>query len=292
MRSILAAMTLVVVAGCAAPVEDVGADEDPSAPSVGQAVGVTLSGVVVSPAIVPIEGATIALLELNITAVTDATGAYEFLGIPAGPHRANVSAPNHAPKQVLLQGDDRIVLEPVQPTVPYTQLYTFRGIIECAFEALIISPSCDTAIVFAGGPELFDQNFTHEFYTELGWESMVFDVVFDGDANPGLDGLRATLRGGNENSVGGEYQQFGRVIGQDTFTFLVEPGGEYLDGTGPVPGNVTDISLEMYPHSHLWHPGGVGLLGLGAGVDVEYDVYVTVFYVDKAPLGYSFLNQS
>lgn len=36
---------------------------------------------------------------------------------------------------------------------------------------------------------------------------------------------------------------------------------------------------------------GFHALGVGFGTDVRFDLYVTVFYVEAAPAGYSLLNQ-
>jgi hypothetical protein len=186
----------------------------------------------------------------------------------------------------------RFVLEAIPAEQVHQVTTHFRGRIECALEAGIISPSCDSAITHGGGPALFEANQTTLVGVKPGWRSVVGDLVFDAASEPGIDGLRVTVRGALDAGDSGSYEQYGRFNDTRSFTFRLEPGGTYPDGTEPVPGNTTAFEFAVYPQSHLWHAtcdAGVPpcLLGVGFGTDIEFDLYVTAFYGKAAPEGWS-----
>jgi hypothetical protein len=88
--------------------------------------------------------------------------------------------------------------------------------------------------------------------------------------------------------------QYGRWHAPTSFVARLEPGGNYTDGTEPVPAEATGFQVDIYPHSHGYHPTCIPVfgcpLGVGAAVNVDFDVYATLFYVDPAPADYSFLQ--
>ncbi|MCA1811587.1 MAG: hypothetical protein LC623_06200, partial [Halobacteriales archaeon] len=124
-----------------------------------------------------------------------------------------------------------------------------------------------------------------------GWKTIVGDLVFN-TTQPLLDGLRVTVQGSHNQTGLGTYEQYGRFEGQHSFTFRVEPGASYPDGTaGEVPQNTTSFRFNVYPHSHAWHTACIAgvacFLGVGAGLNVEFDLFVTVFYGAPAPEGFT-----
>lgn len=265
--------------------------EQPPAPEDEPVMAV--SGVVNDEDARPVEGATVTLLGLNRTRHADAAGAFVFENVPVGFHVLRADASDFLPAEVTARpvGDGGtvsvvIVLQRFAEE-PYHQTVQFQGVMQCAAEYLIISPSCDTLLEFAGGPSVTEDETVFEARVEPNWRTVVLDLDFDGEAHPGLDGLRVTVRGATDRADTGTYEQYARLYGADTYR--IQPGGEYEDGTGPVPQNATTFQFEVYPHSHAYHPGGAGLLGVGLGVDVTFDLYATAFYVDGAPDGWSLL---
>lgn len=269
---------------------------------------IDLRGHVFSPALIPIANATVTVIATELSEVTDQDGAFDF-----GRHEPRIYTlratatgfmetsltvtPEHAGQAI------RLVMQPSLPTQPYNQTFQFTGIMQCAFEALIISPSCDSAIAAAndeienrgGGrpiPLLFDTNQSFVFLAEPGWRTLVIDVVFDGDAHPGLDGLRITVRGSLDPDSGGEYTQYGRWNDAHSFTARLEPGGSYDEGTEAVPENAVGFQVDTYPHSHLWHAGEASpFLGVGFAQNVRFDLYATLFYVEPAPAGFTIRSE-
>jgi len=256
-----------------------------------------IRGVVVDLALRPIGGATVRLVSEEITTKANDAGLFEFPPMARGVYALQAVASGFAVGNATIlpesMRDARITLEPLRDATGYNTTRVFHGIIECAFEALIISPSCDSILVPVPPEDRpFDQNYTFLYGVDLDWKTMVIDVAFDPEANSGLDGLRVSLRGIRDDVDGGNYTQYGRWHDASPFTIRVEPDGEYPDGSGPLPGNYTGFRLDVYPHGHAYHTvcdpaGGACFLGAGAGLNVEFDLYVTVFYRQGAPEGFS-----
>lgn len=265
--------------------------EQPPAPE-GEPV-MTVSGVVNDEEARPVPGATVQLVALNRTRTTDAAGAFVFENVPVGFHVVRADATDFLAAEVTARpagdGGTASVVLVLQRFAeePYSQTVQFQGIMQCAAEYLIISPSCDTLLEAGGGPSVTQDETSFGFQVAPNWRTLVLDLDFDGDAHPGLDGLRVTVRGATDRADSGSYEQYARLYGASNYHLA--PGGEYQDGTGPVPQNATAFQFEVYPHSHAYHPGGAGFLGVGVGLDVEFDLYATAFYVQGAPDGWSFL---
>lgn len=276
--------------------------QDPSSTEQ-EATPLRLRGHVLSASLQPISNATVTVVGLGVSSTTKGDGAFDFgtqerrlytlMAKAQGFEDASLTVPPD------LQGQVRLIMQAGDPVTAYNTTVHFRGILQCAFEALIISPSCDSALVAlndaleerAGerpAPQPFDQNFTFLFGADRGWKTLVLDIIFDDDAHPGLDGLRIAVRGSLDPDGSGEYTQYGRWHDAVSFTARLEPGGTYTDGTEPVPASATGFQVDVYPHSHAYHPAEQGFLGVGFAQNVRFDVFATLFYVDSAPEGWSF----
>jgi hypothetical protein len=284
------------LAGCVGGPGD--ASEGPSQPASidAEAREIHLRGHVLTPALVPVADASVSVVAMGLAQRTAADGGFDFGAVPSRLYTLQVSAAGYADATLTVSPDEAaaalsIVLEPGAPVEPYTTTVSFHGVLECAFEALIISPSCDSALtVVPGAPRLFRENQSFVFGADPGWRTLVLDVVFDAEAHPGLDGLRAVVRGSLDPDGGGEYLQYGRWNGPSSFTIRMEPGGNYTDGTEPVPANATGFQVDVYPHGHAYHEACAEtscFLGAGAASNVEFDVYATLFYVESAPAGFT-----
>ena len=268
----------------------------PTAPPAPGATRFDIRGVVVDEALRPL-AANVTLVERGLTVQTGAGGAFAFKDVVAGTYFLRANAPGHREQTLTVDAARardpvRFVLEAVASEQVHNVTVQFRGRIECALEAAIITPSCDSAVTSQGGPALFEANQTATVGLEYGWRTVVADLVFDTASQPGIDGLRVTVRGTRDADDTGEYEQYGRFNGTASFTFRLEPGVQYPEGTQPVPGNLTGLEFAVYPQSHLWHAAcdpssGRCFLGVGAGTDVQFDLFVTAFYGEPAPAGWS-----
>lgn len=270
-------------------------------PATGTATGtgaddrMRIAGLVEGDTLLPLGNATVAIAELNLTVRTDDLGTFHFPPLP--PHVYSVAASHAGYGTVALvarpetnAGSLDFVLPRVAVHTPRQDAFHFRGALECGFEALIIAGSCDANQGVLGNQTEFDFGLT------ANWTTTVVDVVFDANANPGLDGLRLVVRGQGDADRLGTYRQFGRFHNATSYTVRLEPGHTYPDGTAPLDANLTRMVLDVYPQGRLYHEAcvpptpvhaGECALGAGAGTNIAFDLYVTVFYVTPAPPGYT-----
>lgn len=288
-------LLLVLLAGCTAP--NVGPAASSSVVPSAAPTTLTLHGVVVDAALHPLPNATTTVLELH----RSAQGAtFRFPDVAAAPYTLTASAAGFHSKSLVVspaQADQeiRFVLDVDPAQTAYNVTTHFHGSMQCALEAGIISPSCDTLVTAAGGPQVTPSNTSTILPVDAQWRTVVADVVFDASKQPGLQGLRVTVQGTSDQSELGTYQQYGRFNGTSSFTFHLEPGGAYPEGIKPVPTNTTQFRFDVYPQSLGWHAtcqppapaSGPCLLGAGAGTDVEFDLYLTTFYGRAAPAGFT-----
>jgi hypothetical protein len=295
----LALLGMLLLAGCS------------QGPSGGQAAGaaphaMSIVGLVQDEAFNPIAGANVSLRLTNHTTTTDAGGQFRF-SVPVSAYLVDVNATGYELATLTAEPNEQqnvslnfILVRPValQPSIVATH---FRGFIQCALEALIISPSCDSGVAEppVGGPRIFNDTSSFDLGLERDWGTVVADLHFEPSANPGLNGLRLVVRGRNDADKLSSYQQYGRFNGTAPFTTRLDPGVTYPEGTEPVPANTTLLRFEVYPQSYGWHdtcqpplptnPQDC-LLGVATGVNVQFDLYVTVFYHQTAPQGYTLLG--
>lgn len=272
----------------------------PSAPPL--PTRMAIHGVVVDEALRPLR-ANVTLLETNTTRATGADGVFRFADLRPDVYFLTARAAGHRSQTLSVtpegaQDPVRFVLAANPSDRPHNTTVRFRGMLECALEALIVSPSCDALVTDEHGlgqPDLAQFNSTNSVTVDVqdGWRTVVADVVFDASSQPLLDGLRVTVQGTRNQSALGTYQQYGRFDGKESFTFRLEPGATYDDTTaGAVPQNTTAFRFDVYPQSLGWHAvcdpsGGTCFLGVGAGTDVQFDLYITTFYGAPAPSGFT-----
>jgi hypothetical protein len=262
----------------------------------------TIVGLVQNESFVPIAGARVTLRLANLTTTTDAGGLFEFDDLVLSPYLVDVVADGYANATLSAEPLQNVSLSfvLVRPglTIPDPVTVQFTGYFQCAFEALIIPGSCDFFLDDTGQDALEDQSV---FETALGprWATAVIDLDFA--TQPGLEGLHVTVRGRNDADKLATYEQYGQFHGTESFSFRVEPNQTYDGNTaGPMPANATALQIDVYPEGYGYHalcsdpvpdavPAGNCPLGVGAAVNVSFDLYVTVFFVDPAPEGFSLL---
>jgi hypothetical protein len=261
--------------------------------------GMAIVGLVQDENLVPVPGANVTLRLVGRGTTTDGQGNFHFDGLAPSAYLVDVDATGYEPATLTAEpraaanASLNFVLRRPLSLRPSVAVEHYRGILQCALEAVIISPSCDSILTVApGSPHLFNDTSAFDLGVNRNWGTVVADVDFDAAGNPGLDGLRLVVRGLGDGDQFGDYQQFGRFNASAPFTVRLQPGGAYPDGTGPLPGNTTLFRFEVYPQSHGWHAtcAAACLLGAGAGLDVTFDLYVSVFYNQEAPAGYTLLG--
>jgi hypothetical protein len=267
------------------------------APASTRPSSLSIHGVVVDEAIHPL-AANVTLVERSETQAT-AGGAFRFDRLAAGVYTLLVRAHGYEPQNLVVssesQDEVRVQLAALRGTQPYNVTVHFHGFLECAMEALIITPSCDALLSDprVGAPPVFRSNYSVLLPVDPYWKTVVADLAFDPGASPLLQGFHVTVRGAHNESSLGTYEQYGRFSGDKPFQVRIEPGQEYPDGTSAVPQNTTVFKFDAYPQGTAYHtvcvPGtATCFLGVGVGQNVEFDLYMTVFYVAPAPDGFRF----
>ena len=255
----------------------------------------TIYGVVVDAAVRPVQ-ANITLVE---TRDVQHGSRFRFDGLDAGTYFLRFEAPGFIDQTLPVTPQDakrelHVVLEAKAVVRLDHVTVHHHGIAQCWVEVLIIPAQCDYALTAAGQDPVFNTTNAFQLTIESGWRTVVGDLEFGG--NPGFDGLRVRVDGGQHADGLGTYEQYARFNASESFTFRLEPGETYPDGVAPVPANTTVLQFTVYPQSHLWHatcegevPGPCAL-GVGGGIDVEFDLYLTTFYANPAPPGWSLAN--
>lgn len=295
----LLAASALALSGCSGPGSG---PRDADGPQAVPADTMTIVGLVQNATFVPVAGAHVSLRLTNHTATTDAGGLFTFAGLPLGIYLVDVAADGFANATLSAEPMHNVslsfILVAPAAAVPEPVTVHFTGYYQCAFEAFIIPGSCDR-LLDGTGQDVFGNLSTFNTGVSSGWSTVVVDVDFD--PQPGLDGLRVTVQGKSDADQLDDYEQYGRFNGASPFSFRMEPGQTYADGTGPMPANATALQFEVYPQGHGYHalcsdpvpdgavPPGQCPLGVGAAQNVQFELYVTTFYVDPAPAGFTLL---
>ena len=282
---------------CPAPPSDVVYDAGSGGcGSAGPPSQVNVRGVVVDPSIHPIVNATVTLVDEHVSTKTASNGMFDF-----GPRAPKIFTLKVTAKGFLGQtliGDGstvfKFVLEVDRLQVtPYNTTVTFHGHYDCGIEVLIIPGPCGILFDFAGQPDPlpFTNTTTFYFQTDPTWKTIVMDFAFDHPSPATFDGYHFSLSAPNDANQLGTYQLYGRFSGQESFTARITPGATLPESSnGPLPQNATTFRLEGYPMGYGYHPGGIGVLGVGAGLNMDFQVVVTTFYIQDAPDGFTKLS--
>lgn len=173
--AVVCASLLFLLAGCS---------DAPAPEQTTEAPESTLSGIVVTEAIVPVEGATVSLPSEEMEATTDADGRFTLGPLPPGTYRLTVRAGGYADAVVAatVRGPDdglvNIVLAAVSRDVPYHETIQFQGYLECTLDTWVapyqvIGAPCFGLVDLVTG-------------VTVSWDEWQF--VWEVD-NPGLEGV-------------------------------------------------------------------------------------------------------
>lgn len=285
---ILLALALVL-AGCADTKPEPTVAPEPSTDDM------VIRGIVQTADLAPIVTANVTVMPLNLTETTAPDGSFRFPPLPLAVYDIAVTADGYLPRTVsVTPGQNNSILITLEPSAvaPTQDLQRYKGHLQCAAEYIIIVGACDRVSTEFGGPSLVDAEGIFEHDVQAGWQTIVVDVVFESGAASTYDGLRVTVKGGDDADALNEYAQYGRFHDSTAYTFRLEPGQTYNDGNAPVPGNATTFLFDVFAQGHGYHAvcdpsGGSCFLGVGAGVDVQFELVVTTFYHEGAPEGFT-----
>ena len=224
-----------------------------------------ISGVVVDEAIRPLAGVNVTLLGPQVQATTDDQGLFLFDGLAPGLYTLSAAAPMFLPVQTTAEakvGETakvRMVLAADATPRPYHTVLKFEGFIEASFGAL--NQVYQLFVAEHTGIDVCQCQFYYQ--TESLPETQIIEVTWEPSVeNPAMppDGYWAIWddNSSDYHDDGCENPCFGRVDG----------------GFGPEARNFhTDFWLDYY-----W-----------VQYQQRFTQYLTLFYVEKAPEGWSFI---
>ena len=303
MKLPLLAALIVLLSGCLS-----GATST-TQPPLGALQGATVLGLVTNDEIMPVPSARVLVVETGQTAVTDQSGAFSIFDVPAGTWTIRVEEPRHIAIQEAFTVEDAEAarLDLMLPTIPgvspYRSLFMFRGHYDCAHEVPIWPGDCMLLYqVATGGPDEYtNETFAFRLPVEEHWESIVLEVEWQTSAENQLDGMRLYLENGNGTESGHSYL-VARAEGPSSPLRLVvnrgelHPRADVYEATSqkafiPDAGELAQIRVfprgKFYDQTSQVCSDSGCLLGVGVGLDIDFKVYATVFYVDRAASDYS-----
>ncbi len=276
MRLHLVAALLVVttLAGCAddAPADTVVFSDNPAVSSDDESTAGTpasteerhaqegqLTGFVLDEALRPISGATVRLPGLDLSTKTDRDGVFAFGELWAGPYRVVVNATGHLGAETVVDVRDgdvtriKFVLTIIPPAEPYHDTTKFIGQAEMTHGWLFSLGYCNVCEFRLGN----DGNLS----------TLILEAVGDGAESmagePAAMSFRYTIEQDNEPILGG--------TGGNPLLVRLEADAPGLDPAAPF---VLTVAPETFPTQQ---------------VDVEFEVFATMFYHGDAPSDWSFV---
>ncbi len=177
----------LALAGCAAPTPTGPADDDFALDDELEATEETgvIRGLVVTPSIEPVDGATITLLNMGRSTTSNADGAFGFDQLAPGTYFMEVAHDGYNGTQAsatVVAGVDRppvvrVLLTPNPTTQPYIEALSFTGYLACGIAVVYTSVGCTTNGFLASMTEseaIFWLQYTNVpqwAQGELVWES-------------------------------------------------------------------------------------------------------------------------
>jgi hypothetical protein len=218
-----------------------------------------ISGVVVDDAIFPVPGATVAVRDRDHEAVADADGRFVFEQMPPGLYTLEVRKPGHADGLGTVNVRSGQVAKAVLqvPRLPAVEPYRTT----LAFDEFRSVDSFQGSIIYGTAG-----NHEHLIPFDYPVETLVLESIWPG--------LQSTVGDPLDYAIAGETRPDGGEAGNAPNPLAKTYGKDFFD-----PEEYA-VRLRVHPD---WH---------GLPVEVQGRLFVTLFYVDPAPAGWSFMGGS
>jgi hypothetical protein len=312
-RSALIVLSFLLVAGCVQPANHAATVVTDQQKAVGG-----VQGFVLDQESVPLANATVAVVAFGLQATTAADGRYSFLDLPVNNYSFVVSHDRYVdgtfavdvrPDQV---AKHNVTLGLLPDYRPFNVTTPLVGQIDCAAEAAIITGpcwtavegvSCDPRVNHCTADPVFGSKYQFPFGVNARWDTIIAELVWSAGTN-GLDGMRLYVENANTSAQGLHGKGVAKVYGgAKPLVARIDrgtpaPGHEFYDDAKKVPAFVPDDGgpqqVRVFPEGKAYDQtsqqclGSYGcLLGAGAGMNVRFTVYLTIFYNGAAPKGWT-----
>jgi hypothetical protein len=256
------------------------------------------------------------LAGVNVTAgnashITDASGLARFDDLPPGTYTLVASKTAHRTAQ------EELIIEPGKETTAeivlspeeggqhahkvgfgsHADLYEFAGHFDCTAVYVLIPGDClivvENVTHTAGTPDPIS-NTTREknlidFALDLNWTMLIVEMTWQEPSPPTSDGMTLALEP-SDAPADGHAAKYARVDGASPLRLELLPGVRHATATEkdmPNPAGGEVLRARAFVRGLGHHPGGTDFLGVGAAKDFDFTLYVSVFYGEPAPSGYT-----
>ncbi|HUR26021.1 MAG TPA: carboxypeptidase-like regulatory domain-containing protein [Candidatus Thermoplasmatota archaeon] len=290
-----ATLLATLVAGCTG-----GGKEAPVELGPGQG---TLRGVVVTAAIVPIEGAKVTIEPSGLENVTDADGEFEIGPLEPGAYSLSVRAPGYAPQRVAVEvaaGPGalvNVVLTAVTTDVPYSELLHYEAFIECSYAQNVGGVvggdfSCFGVTDLVLGVKIDNDVNSFQFRVNAGgFKGLLYEMVWEPQSTmPDFAGfIRSVVPVGEAGGLGLEHQYWVNSSASPLVAWVyqgIENDGAYEgDVFHPDPAAAGDYEILVGGVTSGSQPAEVAF-----ALNQYLDVFVTLFYNALGDESYSALT--
>lgn len=184
----------------------------------------------------------------------------------------------------------------------YREPFHMEGFFDCSATYLIITGDCllllDNVTEQAGIPvqpgNATDEKYVLEFPLDLDWRTVVAEMYWDETT---LAGEKMTFAVEPADAPEDSHApKYARAEGANPLRIQLEPGAAHENASASADGEEPDmpnphggevLRTRSFVQGELHRPGGTEFLGVGAAVQQRFDVFVTVFYGEPAPDGWS-----
>lgn len=273
-RLVALLVVALAAAGCMG-----GKDNDPGAGTVTEPGAIPmLHGYVFDPALRPLEGATVKVIDVNASFATTDEGFFGFEELPTEQFLVIVATkPGFIPasKQVTLVPDTPVrlnfTLQPEPVAVPYRTVLPFEGLIGCQ-AATVVSTTNNTFDCNNG----LEERRRYDFSVEADLAGAVIEVYWEPTTQAAASlGLRLeTLELGQLNIV------LGDVVGPSPLRVSVpqSTAERYYSG-----GGLMRLTMFAASDSHQNEAG----VGASVAFQQAFEAYISLFYVEPPSDTYS-----
>lgn len=280
---LLVALALAGCAGRAGPASE--------ATGPGDETQGAIEGFVVDDETLPVAGALISIKTVKVSPIAlkshaDDEGGFRLENIPAGRQTVTASKEgfNDASTTVTVVAGEtakvRLVLTS-KPALSYTKstLNPIVGHYDCALESVAESGECDLELRNRTGQKVFQTKNNASFQVPPDWGGLLFEVRWSAASDASLiDGIRIFLE--SQEEPGGF---FVRLSGQASPIRIALKAGEKFPGAPlghPIPQRGVALWIDVLPQGKLEGAGCPVRCGYGAGasLNLEYEIFPTIFY--------------
>lgn len=312
MRPVLLFLLLVgpALAGCAGPAAtpNIGPEANATAPPVVEYAD--LAGSVLDLEETPIQGATVLVEGAAEPQITNADGRFLFEHLATGPHQLSAAHGDYVPLTQtigVLSGTSNSVtikLELLPDRRPYLVTSTHTGNYDCALESFIYTGDCvPTGSLGLGPPPGSTSKYVFPFQAGSRWNQILVELTWTEGASYQLDGMHVYLAPGNETDPFGHHTKMAVAEGSaQPLKILVtngvaHPTAEKYENTGTVavvPTTGGPLQVLVYPRGkfseyfgQVCDNDGRCFLGIGAALNIRFNVYITTSYNQMMPAGFT-----